>query len=61
MGLKPSEQANRQLLRLTTISTTQPFEGPKDVTASVPTAVALTAGDSIHVVARLVTEQRRGR
>src|ERR1019366_4666459 len=40
IGLKPSEQADRALLRRTTISIAQPFEGPKDVTASVPRAVA---------------------
>jgi len=35
IGLKPSEEADRALLRRTTISIAQPFEGPKDVTASV--------------------------
>ena len=35
IGLKPSEQADRASLRRTTISIAQPFEGPKDVTASV--------------------------
>jgi hypothetical protein len=35
IGLKPSEQADRALLRRTTIGIAQRFEGPKDVTASV--------------------------
>ncbi len=35
IGLKPNEQAHRALLRRTTISIAQPFDGPKDVTVSV--------------------------
>ena len=35
IGFKPSEQADRALLRRTTISIAQPFEGPNDMTASV--------------------------
>jgi hypothetical protein len=35
IGLPPSEQADRALLRRTTISVTQPFEGSKDVAACV--------------------------
>jgi hypothetical protein len=34
-GVKPSEQADRSLLRRTTISIAQPFNGANDVTASV--------------------------
>jgi len=36
IGLPPSEQADRALLRRTTISITQPFAGSKDVAACVP-------------------------
>ncbi len=46
IGLKASEQADWALLRHTTISIAQPFEAPKDLTASVREQQPATAASS---------------